>query len=227
MNASKEGENAVARYAIQAFHTEFLRIRTALEPLQEQAKVVFAGTAPEFNIFRTLRLAHKEVITHSPLLASLFNPDGTHAQGSLFLQSLFDHLKAEKGISDLPTVTPEQYWVISTEQVTDYGNLDIVGWSSHESVRFVIENKIGAGDQPDQLPRYWSWMQSSPYNVQHLFYLTPNGRKCDTAEEKKIPYTRLSYHEDIRLIIEQAITEVDPPHVKETLKQYLDIVKTC
>lgn len=206
------------------FKAQFIRLAEELKPLQTEAAKRFRRTAPEFNVFRILRLADKEVITHSPFLANLFYPSGTHGQGPFFLQIFLDHLSRNNLSSVFADVDADQTWQVRTESVTEFGNLDIVLWSPHWSARIVIENKVGAGDQPSQLARYWDWMKAQPCKAQQLFYLTPTGHRSDEAEKSGVSYVALSYKKDIRNIIETSLAEVVAPRLKETLTQYLELI---
>jgi hypothetical protein len=192
--------------------------------LRAQAAKRLRHTAPEFNVFRILRLADKDVITHSPFLANLFYPNGTHGQGPLFLQTFLNHLSRKNLSRIFAHVEADETWQARTESVTEFGNLDIVLWSPHRDARIVIENKIGAGDQPDQLERYWKWMRAQSCNVQQLFYLTPTGHPSDEADKTGVPYVALSYKRDIRDIVEISLAEVVAPRLRETLNQYLEII---
>ncbi|HEY4271830.1 MAG TPA: PD-(D/E)XK nuclease family protein [Candidatus Udaeobacter sp.] len=206
------------------FKAEFTRLGIALKPLQAQAAERFRRTAPEFNVFRILRLADKEVITHSPFIANLFYPSGTHGQRSLFLQAFLNYLSKKNLSSIFTDVVADDTWQMRTESVTEFGNLDIVLWSPHWSARIVIENKIGASDQPAQLGRYWNWMKAHSVRAQQLFYLTPTGHSSDEADKARVPYVRLSYKSDIRHVIKTSLEEVVAPRLKETLAQYLELI---
>lgn len=211
-------------FSAALFVAGFHRLDIELKPLLFAARERFRQAAPEFNIFRVLRLAHKEVITHSPLLSNLLYPTGTHAQGSLFLQSFLNHLHEVLNIDDFLYTLADTTWQMRTESVTEFGNLDIVLWSPNQDARIVIENKIGAADQPDQLGRYWRWMQQYRCKTQRLFYLTPTGRRSTEPYSEGIPYVVLSYRDNIRAFIESALFDVQAPRLREILAQYLELL---
>jgi len=215
---------ATRKRSAAEFKAQFTRLAEELKPLQAQAAERFQRTAPEFNVFRILRLAGKEVITHSPFLANLFYPSGTHGQGPLFLQIFLNHLSRNNLSSVFAGIGADQTWQARTESVTEFGNLDIVLWSPHWDARIVIENKIGASDQPDQLERYRDWMKAQPCKLQQLFYLTPTGHPSDAAYKSGVPYVVLSYKKDIRNVVEMSFAEVVAPRLKETLNQYLELI---
>jgi hypothetical protein len=202
----------------------FARIRNALKPLLRSADKRIADEAEHFNIFRVLHVERKEVLTHSPFSANLFDPSGSHAQGNLFLRCLFERLKSKK-VRGLPELKPEQTWIVQTEQKTDTGRLDIVIYSYVLATRIVIENKIGARDQERQLQRYHKQMQALKnvfWRCRLLLYLTPEGRRSEEADasEEKPDYICLSYHNDIVSILTAALSSLKPEGVKQLLEQY-------
>lgn len=96
----------------------------------------------DYNIFTSLLKVHDEVRLHSRFLHSLLNPDGTHYQGSLFLELFLNVI----GLSDFG-LDPHQASVF-----VEYDNIDIYITDGERHV--IIENKIWAEDQPYQIIRY-------------------------------------------------------------------------
>ena len=72
---------------LQQFESDFGRLEVELAELQAKAEERNKAVASGFNIFRLLSVAHREVHTHSALLADFLNPDGRHGQRHLFLDS--------------------------------------------------------------------------------------------------------------------------------------------
>ena len=206
---------------------EFRRLSAELKPLREKAAERLARETPAFNIFRILRLERKELATHSPFLANLLNPAGTHAQGDVFL-SLFFECLAQKG-AQLPTSLTGGRWFVRQEQVTEWGNLDIHLWNHPLRCEIIIENKIGAADQDDQLQRYWSSMLTNRalFDFQQLVYLTPQNRMPRVTGNALPPYINLTYHHDICTILRSALRNIQSPRLQISLEQYLEIAATC
>src|ERR1035438_5371338 len=98
-----------------------------------------------FNLFNILHVGHYEVRTHSPMLAELLNPKGSHGQGAVFLK----HFLAELNIHNFDAESAR----IETEVSIPQGYLDIVITDRNRRSIF-IENKIYAVLQKDQLGRY-------------------------------------------------------------------------
>jgi hypothetical protein len=211
----------------QAFVVSFEHMRTSLDMLKTWNQGQERQSAPRFNLFQLLGVARDEVRTHSALLADLLTPQGTHGQGTLFLDAFLTHCQQKwTGFPRPQDTTASALWTVGPKN-THWGNLDLVIASHECKLLLVIENKIGAGEQRDQLWRYAQWMQQQtlyPCTGQALLYLTPDGRCSTTAAAA--PYYPLSYHEDITAWLSNTLNKVDAPHVRAALMQYLDILTT-
>lgn len=205
----------------------FSRLNPKLPEFSAEARRIEIETSPHFNIFRILRLAHKEVQAHTPFLGELLNPKGSHGQGFVFLRS-FLAVAQRRGLV-LPKGAIESCrWHVGIEQAAaPFGNIDILARCPALRYLLVIENKIWAGEQPEQLHRYAEWMgtQRNAYELRQMIFLTPTGRASDTIGPGG--YTRLSYHEDIRLWLHDALANVMSVTVRETVRQYLQNVEGC
>jgi hypothetical protein len=213
--------------ALATFAREFQRLTTEIAPLQARAVERAKEETLDFNVFRILRLAHKEVMTHTPFLANLLNPNGTHGQGDLFLRLFLTRLAARK--VPVPLLKTEARWVVLTEQVTEFGNFDIHLRSHRLRCQIVIENKIGAVDQRDQLARYWKQMQRerSQFDCQQLVYLTPQPREPVWTLEPLPPFVNLTYRYDICVVLDSALQVIRSPRLRSSLQQYREIAQTC
>lgn len=207
------------------FCSHFRRLQFALLPLRALAEAEQRRTAATFNIFQVLGVAHDEVNTHSALLAHLLDPHEDHAQGTLFLERFLRFCAQQFPELAAPShAIPLEGWTVKAEFNTAEGVLDLVVWSSRLGVLYVVENKIWAGEQPDQLLRYTRWLkQQASFPHRALFYLTPDGRPSQTHNGET--YLRLSYKEHIVPWLTGALSEVEAPRLVETLKQYLDVLR--
>jgi hypothetical protein len=114
-------------------------------------------------------------------------------------------------------------WKVTTEWSIAYGAMDLVVSSSRLGYLWVIENKLRAGEQPDQLARYSSWLHRwSKYSHRALFFLTPDGRPSSTSGGAV--YHRLSYRSDIVAWLEEALPKVKAPRLVDFLMQYLEVL---
>ena len=115
----------------------------------------------QFNLFTVLRSSSDEVRLHSRFISEILNPSGSHGFGSVFLEEFLSTLNIHSKITETVTVHSE------------YKNIDILIRCGKSAI--VIENKIHAGDQPQQLKRYLDAMASE--GVHCLLYTS------DAADE--------------------------------------------
>lgn len=173
-----------------------------------------------FNIFSVLSLETAEVY-HSKMIACLLDPKGFHGCGDLFFK-VSPFAKVIKGNIHSINVEIEKNSGPIDVKYENGGRMDIfVEVTTDEGKNAIcIENKIYAGDQPNQLVRYQSYLiESYPQNW-HLFYLTPNGREY--SEKEKVEYKPISYRTEVSGWIKRCIEiAVDKPLIRETLFQYL------
>ncbi|MDQ1267469.1 MAG: hypothetical protein QG560_112 [Campylobacterota bacterium] len=187
-------------------------------------------TGRRFNVYSIAGIERDEVKTHSAMIAELLNPKGSHGQDNLFLK-LFLERFFEK--SEIENTNKAQVYV-----ETSYGNngrVDIeIILNDHY---IIIENKVDAGDQPEQLKRYSDIAENVKKYAKDkysLLYLTKYGRepseeslKSNTSNDsiKKVPngtsedlvtwkkgdecidLRLISYREDIRNWLEECIKQ--------------------
>ncbi|MDR0834368.1 MAG: PD-(D/E)XK nuclease family protein [Candidatus Symbiothrix sp.] len=179
-----------------AWHKDFLKD-------EEQHKI----DGHNFNVFdllsRYFDLGIKETI-HSKLIKFLLDSDETHGQGDLFLIKFLELLEIEspqKGI-----------WHISAETE---GRIDILLQRSEPQSVIIIENKAKwAGDQPNQLYRYWhSAIYSQTTQTDKEFY----ERKKDSFKIIYLPPTSAKQYE------EQSITRPNDLDKELPLKVPIEI----
>ncbi|MGO1120865.1 PD-(D/E)XK nuclease family protein [Rhodovibrionaceae bacterium A322] len=198
-----------------------------------------------FNIFRTLRIEHKEVITHSRLLASLLDPYGSHGQGALFLNAFLRLLQQRLSAAGVFWPSSQEWqahcdrWQVYEEYHTTFGRLDLLLENKALKSAIVVENKLGAGDQPGQLLRYWSWLEQErghwPY-IQ-LVYLSPQGRfpdhlafsdaKTSQAQQRALAESLLclSYREDISCWLQGCWRQNYSGDLASVLRQYQRVLE--
>src|SRR6266481_7980233 len=66
------------------------------EKVRENCRERDRKEAPDFNIFKILKVERIEVV-HSRMLFNLLNPDGSHGQGSRFLTSFIRYCEEKIG----------------------------------------------------------------------------------------------------------------------------------
>ncbi len=177
-------------------------------------------TGENFNIFKIMNVQSDEVKLHSAFIAELLNPQGTHGQGDIFLKLFVEQLGIKNFDTKNATTEVEKYIGEKTE--TEGGRIDIVINSGSRNI--FIENKIYAGDQPQQLLRYHNADKTAD-----LFYLTLYGTEASeesTGNTEKKYYTSISYSKDIIDWLKKCKKETaDFPVLRETITQYINIIK--
>lgn len=179
----------------------------------------------EFNIFSIMSMESDEVFTHSAMLAELLHPKGTHGLGTkpleLFVQKF---LGADFKMNfENAVCRKEDHIGFTNADKTEGGRIDIVIKDLEDNV-ILIENKIYAAEQLNQLKRYKKQFPNA-----ELFYLTLDGKESDQIsigdDESKI-YRNLSYKDHIiEWISECAQLAFDKPMLREILNQYTFLLK--
>lgn len=88
---------------------------------------------------------------------------------------------------------------------------------------FLIENKIYAGEQKNQLTRYKNFYPEAP-----ILFLTLYGKDAESAHDlkKDTDYFTISYEKDILLWLEKCVKEaVKLPMLREVIYQYINLIK--
>ena len=137
-------------------------------------------------------------------------------------------MTAQRGLILPPSGYERFRWHVEIEKYAGvHGNLDIIIFCREIGYLLVVENKIGAGEQKDQLRRYARWLksQSDNFATRQLVFLTPTGREAVTAADES--YICLSYHRDIRAWLVSSAEQTDAPPVKEVLRQYIQVIQDC
>jgi hypothetical protein len=223
----QENQRTTEDQALCTFQSRFESFKVGYQEVKSKTLAENRQLAPAFNIFRVLSVAHNEERTHSAFLAHLLNPNQSHDQQTLFLEAFLSHCQAKFANFPLqrrPEEIAHAYWLTATEFHTTSGNLDIVLRSPGFGFICVIENKIYASEQKEQIHRYAQWLetQRKNYPYQILFYLTRTGGESYTAQSAA--YEKLSYHNDIHTILSGVLDRIDAAKVKETVRQYMELI---
>jgi len=168
-----------------------------------------------FNIFNVLNLSFDE-LSHSRVIATLLNPNGEHGMGIVFLKHFLETIHVGK-CRKFDCLGAE----VEREKEIEGGRLDIL--ISAKSKKIIIENKINARDQDEQLQRYHNYDKSAV-----LLYLTLDGHPATSAVGLKPgeDYHCISYRDDILTWLEMCRKEaVNVPFPRETISQYILLVK--
>ena len=178
-----------------------------------------------FNVFSALNMCSDEVRLHSRLFATLLNPKANHGLGNKFLKLFL-----------LALGLPEDYITHCKEQIverpigevteTNGGRIDIIIEDREHAV--IIENKIYAGDQPNQLLRYHNYgVKTFGENNFKLVYLTLYGSEPSpySLGGEHFEFIKLSYAQDILKLLEDFVLTQPQKPVHSTVEDYITIIK--
>lgn len=187
------------------------------------------ATGSGFNLLRLLHMGGYEARTHTPILADLLNPQGSHGQGGaflmLFLQScLQEYPDLMKRIDKVVVKAEKSIGPVDAEAVSG-GIIDILLEFSDGAI-VAIENKIYAGEQSNQVARYYDYVKKKAGQKGYLVYLTLSEQMpTSIAEEFKSEIICLTYTSDIlkwlRLCYKEAASI---PILRESIAIYTNLV---
>lgn len=181
----------------------------------------------DFNIFSILRDEWDEVNLHSRFISELFRNKN---YGNKFIEIFLEKIEVE--IQDIENIE-----IFTEYSVAQNGRIDILVKiidKNKDKKVLIVENKIYAGDQEEQLKRYYSAMKKEGYRREEIeiIYLTLNGDEPSEASTKglsdeiKNKIKIISYKNEIIDWIEDCIKEVAlVPVIRETLVQYENLLK--
>ncbi|WP_417558818.1 PD-(D/E)XK nuclease family protein [Mesoflavibacter zeaxanthinifaciens] len=190
------------------FLKEIALFNKAQTPLREREK---------FNIFTIIRNGHEEVGLHSKFLFELLSPEGSHKKKALFLKLFIQQLGVDFRMENI-------------EVFCEKNNIDLLIQNNSQAI--IIENKINAGDQPEQLSRYYNIVHSSKIKDIHIVYLSLDGKEpCQQSIENlpdDIKDNRLynkSYKKFINPWLSLCVKEcATQPEIRETIVQYKQLL---
>lgn len=184
-------------------------------------------TGENFNIFSVMSMQSNERYTHSAILGELLNPKGSHGQGSVFLKLFFDEIHQLRSIKDFDfenaIIILEEFIGRKSDDTDFSGFIDIVIKDSNNVV--LIENKIYAGDQYEQLKRYKNYY---PHSVLLYLNLTGNPPSIESTVdlEENVDYHIISYYNEISTWLVKCHKEaIEQSILRETIKQYSNLIK--
>ena len=204
------------------------RVSDLRDRYEEQARL----TGERFNLFKILDRSRAEVKTHSRFIAELLNPKGSHNQDDIFLKLFLEHVNLERKEFDC-SYFPTKYAQVKVERshgtIVDKdlptvkgGRVDIEISFKTLKKRIIIENKIDAPSQPEQLLRYYNTYDS---NCQ-LIYLTLSGESAPVSSTGNNSYLEstcidISYCNTIRNWLEACLLKVKHiPKLSSLIEQY-------
>lgn len=177
-----------------------------------------------FNVYSILGMERRETKTHSAFIGELLNPLGTHHKGSVFLEH-FCACIGEKNLDPNSSRVFIEHSIgrINTNQ--EGGQIDIFILDKNGNA-ISIENKIDAGDQENQILRYYNYRNGS----NQVYYLTLDGSlPSKNSMGSLVPgqdFFIISYKEEIIQWLTLCLKEShDAPILRESIRQYLVLIK--
>ena len=197
------------------------------------------GRREPFNLFTVLRSESDEVRLHSRFLAALLDhrkaPDAPRENLKHFLETVAKHgdfgsESAKRNFGEAVIEASKGDFKSDSIQVErESDNIDILivnrgepGWA------FVVENKIWAGDQSEQLKRYHKILMDRGYQNEHihLLYLTPHGHEPTESSAGKLDVVCISYEKTLPSWLEGCRQRAcDEPELRESVAQYLHLAR--
>ncbi len=190
--------------------------------LRKAQQLVGERPGARFNIFKILGMESDEVYTHSQFLAEMLHPQGAHGMGDIFLQLWLKQIQLSDFDTEEAKSIAEHH--IGTVTDTEGGRIDIL---IHNKVRkIVIENKIFARDQKNQLLRYHNFDKEAKLYYLTLFGTPPAKESTGDGLLDSEKYTCISYAKDVLLWLEDCRKEAtDIPVLRETITQYIALTR--
>lgn len=204
------------------------------EDKQHRAEMFRRGEC--YNVFNVLGVDNME-LSHSAFLAALLDPDGSHGMRDAFLKAFIDTIAHGGTKPELDTAHAKVYTEYNIGNITETtgGRIDILitdrsdtGSGKAGGHAIIIENKIWAADQPNQLQRYDKYACGTYSSDGYLLlYLTLNGDEpSDQSKGELTDYRCISYRSDIIGWLHKcAQLAFDKPRVRETINQYINLLQ--
>ncbi|HKM94083.1 MAG TPA: PD-(D/E)XK nuclease family protein [Prolixibacteraceae bacterium] len=210
---------------------------------------ILDATGGRFNVFKILNLTTNEVRLHSAFIAEFLDPKGIHGLKEKPLVAFINlciseyekisNAKNEKSVTKADSlhriqilknfnkssakVEIEKY--IGNVTDTEGGRIDIV-ITDKNNHSIIIENKIYAPDQENQLIRYENYGKKNFPEKFCIFYLNLSGDVPNINSTKGVDFLKLTYRENILKWLEKCLQmAVMFPTVRETIIQYTATIK--
>lgn len=201
--------------------TRISRIVESDRKIQEERR----ARGEKFNVFSVFGLYSQEVQLHSRMLAGLLDVRGDHGMKDAFIKAFTQVTNIAEMEFDSVNCDTQVEYHIGKRTETEGGRIDILLKAGVNAI--IIENKINAGDQKNQLLRYHNDAKKK-YGDYRLLYLTLDEKEASAESLGKsggIEYIPISYRKHIRQWLERCIElSARQPLVRETLIQYLGII---
>ncbi len=174
---------------------------------------------PRLNIWEGIDIGRSE-LKHCSFLTWLLDPWANHYQKKIFLKCFFEYLQLN---SFMPLLNNDNIRVSKEDLIADLGRTDIKILSKDFIV--IIEAKIDAGEQDNQIDRYREIMEinRASLGISHEFckiiFLTSEGRSPVSGEAQ----INISWR-DIANVCKEFNKDCKNEFVKQTVEQYMNFI---
>ena len=196
-----------------------------LKEAYEKSKDYLYEDSSRFNLLSIIEKDRDEAHIHSKVIYNLLSQNWGKKDKETFLTLFLKELGIEEEI------IYNEKWEVTREKAFDLdtikGRLDFEIKS--KDYIYIIEMKIDAGDQPEQLMRYQKFAKEQ-HKKYKIFYLTLDGHNAskksvgeeDSEEIKKVEYTNISFKEEILNWLEKCLDLVKGKENKSAcINQYI------
>ena len=183
-----------------------------------------------YNIFRVLKLTNNEVKTQSRIIADLLNPTSKfHNQGKDFLNLFLKIvLNDENFLLDYKVhveydLRKKEALILDDSNV--FGRIDIFLEENNSSKAILIENKVYAKDQKNQLERYYKFCYKKYGDSKNfkIIYINRFGNEYKTKDEElKKQIVTIGYNTEINEWLEACVEISKDENQKVILKQLIN-----
>ncbi len=183
----------------------------------------------DFNIFTLLDLERQEYNIHEKMIYNILIFPYDKRLSAIFIKKFMEVMK-------MPASYIESEWYVEKEYATvDYGRMDLLFKSKEESKAnrkcVVIELKIDAQDQEEQLSRYDKYVKEK-LGIQdyQIIYITLDGHEASeqsigTADKSRIK-DKISYYEYIKKWLDECIEICKEESIDDSfIKQYSQLIE--
>ena len=197
-----------------------------LQEAYEKSKDYLYEDSLRFNLLSIIEKDRDEAHVHSKVIYSLLSQNWGKKDKETFLTLFLKEIGIEEEIIYNKT------WEVTREKAFDLdtikGRLDFEIKS--KDYIYIIEMKIDAGDQPEQLMRYQKFAKEQ-HKKYKIFYLTLDGHNAskksigeeeNLEENQKVEYTNISFKEEILNWLENCLKLVEGKENKlACINQYI------
>ena len=148
----------------------------------------------DFDVMQILGVSSRE-LAYSNIFAFFLDPKGAHRFGAKPLVSFLRHVNSSADGDILPFSSLLGEDVGRVRVRREYKGIDLLIELTDETTVLAIENKVYAGEQPDQVARYQAMLtREYPRWTRGIAFLTPSAANPQTHDpESDVPVVKISY----------------------------------